>query len=140
MMAEAAENLAGAGTPEEKQTPSAPISKHDSRELVHGTLALGAGLTIERGFSFTANLLAARFGGASTFALLSFWRFKKRDLTEIVAAAGALVCGGALFLIDRIGRRHGWTPSSSAFLRLLRNRELFGPKAVATSTSGGFDA
>jgi O-antigen/teichoic acid export membrane protein len=39
--------------------------------LVKGTSALGAGLFIERGFGFLANMLAARLGGAATFGAYS---------------------------------------------------------------------
>lgn len=50
---------------------TAPLKKGVVRDLLHGTSALGAGMIIERGFGFVANLLAARFGGASTFGAYS---------------------------------------------------------------------
>ena len=73
-------------------------------------------------------------------AALSFWRFERQNLTEILTLSMALLCGGALFLIGKIGRRHGWLPSVGLLLRLLGDRGLFRPKTVATPTSGGFDA
>jgi O-antigen/teichoic acid export membrane protein len=60
------------------QTPKAGVAPvtaampaHVARDLVSGTSALGLGLIIERGCGFLANLLAARFGGASTFGAYS---------------------------------------------------------------------
>jgi O-antigen/teichoic acid export membrane protein len=44
---------------------------HVAKDLVSGTSALGMGLIVERGCGFLANLLAARFGGASTFGAYS---------------------------------------------------------------------
>jgi O-antigen/teichoic acid export membrane protein len=44
---------------------------HVAKDLVSGTSALGLGLIVERGCGFLANLLAARFGGASTFGAYS---------------------------------------------------------------------
>jgi O-antigen/teichoic acid export membrane protein len=51
---------------------SAPASsKSAAGYLVSGTSALGAGVVIERGLGFLANLLAARIGGAGTFGAYS---------------------------------------------------------------------
>ena len=47
------------------------VPRHVARNLVSGTSAMGAGAIIERGFGFLANILAARFGGASTFGAYS---------------------------------------------------------------------
>ena len=44
-----------------------PVPRHVARHLVSGTSALGAGILVERGMGFTANILAARFGGTATF-------------------------------------------------------------------------
>ncbi len=46
---------------------SGPVPRHVARHLVSGTSALGAGILVERGMGFTANILAARFGGTATF-------------------------------------------------------------------------
>lgn len=58
--------------PETQQAPANPgrgsaVPKHVARHLVSGTSALGLSVLIERGMGFLANILAARFGGASTF-------------------------------------------------------------------------
>lgn len=45
----------------------APISSEVKGHLVTGTAMLGAGVIIERGTGFVANVLAARIGGVSTF-------------------------------------------------------------------------
>ena len=47
------------------------VPRHVARNLVTGTSAMGAGAIIERGLGFAANILAARFGGASTFGAYS---------------------------------------------------------------------
>lgn len=39
------------------------------KDLLSGTSALAVGVTVERGCSFLANILAARLGGASTFGI-----------------------------------------------------------------------
>lgn len=43
------------------------IPANVTKDLVSGTSALGAGVVIERGCGFLANILAARLGGAATF-------------------------------------------------------------------------
>lgn len=48
-----------------------PLPDHVTRHLIGGTSALGLGVVIERGTGFLANILAARFGGASTFGAYS---------------------------------------------------------------------
>jgi len=50
---------------------SSAVPKHVAKNLLEGTSALGAGIVIERGFGFLANLLAARLGGAGTFGAYS---------------------------------------------------------------------
>ncbi len=51
---------------------SAPaLPAHVTRHVVTGTSALGLGMFIERGSGFLANVLAARFAGASTFGAYS---------------------------------------------------------------------
>ncbi len=57
-------------------TPDAPAAElglpaHVKEHIVGGTSALGLGVFIERGTGFLANILAARFGGASTFGAYS---------------------------------------------------------------------
>ncbi len=47
------------------------VPREVTKHLVTGTSALGAGILIERGFGFLANILAARWGGASTFGAYS---------------------------------------------------------------------
>ena len=39
------------------------VPGHVMKHVMHGTAALGLGITIERGMGFAANVLAARFGG-----------------------------------------------------------------------------
>ena len=48
-----------------------PVPKHVAKHLLSGTSALGAGILIERGMGFTANILAARMGGTATFGAYS---------------------------------------------------------------------
>jgi O-antigen/teichoic acid export membrane protein len=59
--------LDGEGAVLEVVASSAGVPAHVTRNLVSGTSAMGAGAVIERGLGFLANILAARFGGASTF-------------------------------------------------------------------------
>jgi O-antigen/teichoic acid export membrane protein len=47
------------------------VPSHVARHLISSTSALGAGVMIERGMGFLANILAARLGGASTFGAYS---------------------------------------------------------------------
>jgi O-antigen/teichoic acid export membrane protein len=44
---------------------------HVARKVIGGTSTLGAGVLIERGTGFLANILAARFGGVQTFGAYS---------------------------------------------------------------------
>ena len=48
-----------------------PLSADVKSHLLGGTAALGAGVVIERGAGFLANILAARFAGSSTFGAYS---------------------------------------------------------------------
>lgn len=50
---------------------STPLPEHVAHHVVTGTSALGLGICIERGSGFLANVLAARFAGASTFGAYS---------------------------------------------------------------------
>jgi O-antigen/teichoic acid export membrane protein len=45
------------------------IPTHVKKDLLHGTSALGLSVIVERACSFLANILAARFGGASSFGV-----------------------------------------------------------------------
>ena len=65
----AAVEEAAACTPLDASRP--PLPRHVAKHLLTGTSALGAGVCIERGMGFAANILAARFGGASTFGAYS---------------------------------------------------------------------
>ncbi len=47
------------------------LSGRVARHLMSGTSTLGAGIAIERGLGFLANILAARFAGAGTFGAYS---------------------------------------------------------------------
>lgn len=47
------------------------LPRNVGKKLLGGTSALGLSVVLERGFGFAANLLAARFGGASTFGAYS---------------------------------------------------------------------
>src|ERR1700677_3872573 len=47
------------------------VPGHVTRHLIGSTSALGAGVMIERGMGFLANILAARLAGASTFGAYS---------------------------------------------------------------------
>jgi len=59
-------------TEEKSAAESAPASRQSAAAyLLSGTSALGAGVVIERGLGFLANLLAARMGGAGTFGAYS---------------------------------------------------------------------
>lgn len=51
--------------------PPYGLPGHVTRNLVTGTSALGLGVVLERGMGFTANVLAARFGGVATFGAYS---------------------------------------------------------------------
>ena len=63
--------------PEPGLQPLGPVNAatvlpgHVARRLVGGTSTLGAGVFIERGTGFLANILAARFAGAATFGAYS---------------------------------------------------------------------
>ena len=60
------EQVAPETTPETGGVPD-----HVVKHVLHGTAALGLGITIERGMGFVANVLAARFGGSATFGAYS---------------------------------------------------------------------
>ncbi len=51
--------------------PGGALPSHVTRSLIGGTSTLGMGVVIERGTGFIANILAARFAGASTFGAYS---------------------------------------------------------------------
>lgn len=57
--------------PQPVPTGNATLPAHVTRHVVTGTSALGLGMLIERGSGFLANVLAARFAGASTFGAYS---------------------------------------------------------------------
>ncbi len=63
---DSADTRVSAAAPTEGRTARNPESY-----LLSGTSALGAGVIVERGCGFLANVLAARFGGASTFGTYS---------------------------------------------------------------------
>ena len=71
MIAEPVELIATASEPVTSVSPDAPVSKDVAKDLVSGTSALAAGVVIERGLGFFANLLAARVGGTTTFGAYS---------------------------------------------------------------------
>lgn len=81
-------------------------------------------------------------GAAASVALmvLALWRFEQPALTLPLTIALGLLCATALAALAMLGRRHGWIPSFRFFVRLLQDRALFRPRAMETSTSGGFDA
>ena len=54
-----------------EQPASGAVPSHVARHLVSGISALGAGIFVERGLGFLANILAARFGGRTTFGAYS---------------------------------------------------------------------
>ncbi len=56
------------------------------RHLVSGTSALGLGVVIERGAGFAANILAARFGGTTTFGAYSFAISTANNIATYAAA------------------------------------------------------
>ena len=60
-----------AETPRTIADRKASILGSSAAYLLSGTSALGAGVVVERGCGFIANVLAARFGGASTFGTYS---------------------------------------------------------------------
>ncbi len=62
---------AGAALAASSGQASGPVPRHVAQHLVSGTSALGAGILIERGMGFTANILAARWGGTATFGAYS---------------------------------------------------------------------
>lgn len=73
-------------------------------------------------------------------AACALWRFEHPELTAALTAVMSLSAVLALSVLAALGRRRGWLPSLGFFLQLLRNQGLFRAGAVATSTSGGFDA
>jgi len=50
---------------------SRSLPGHVAKKVIGGTSTLGAGMVIERGTGFLANILAARFGGTQTFGAYS---------------------------------------------------------------------
>lgn len=56
---------------ESMDVPGGLIPGHVAHHVISGTSALGLGVFIERGAGFVANILAARFAGASTFGAYS---------------------------------------------------------------------
>ena len=71
MIAAEAKAVAATEPAQAELASSAPLPKAVARDLVRGTSALGAGLIVERGLGFLANVLAARLGGAATFGAYS---------------------------------------------------------------------
>ena len=57
--------------PAQSSSQDSALPAHVTRHVVAGTSALGLGMFIERGSGFLANVLAARFAGASTFGAYS---------------------------------------------------------------------
>ncbi len=57
--------------PAQDSSQGSALPAHVTRHVVAGTSALGLGMFIERGSGFLANVLAARFAGASTFGAYS---------------------------------------------------------------------
>lgn len=62
--------LPSAGRIEEKTT-QAELSKEVAAHILSGTSTLGVAVLVERGATFAANILAARFAGASVFGAYS---------------------------------------------------------------------
>ncbi len=75
-----------------------------------------------------------------TLAVLAFWRFERPDQTLPLTTGMIIVTGASLFVLTRLGRRHGWIPSKAMLVRLLQARGILRPKSLAAPTEGGFDA
>ena len=90
-----------------------------------------------------AGMAAVYALGAATsvvLAALAFWRCERPELTGVLTLAMLLLCALAVAALGTFGRRLGWVPSWRFLVRVLQNRGLFRPRAIETSTSGGFDA
>lgn len=75
--------------------PSAQSSKAAMHRVVTGTSALGTAMMIERGMGFAANVLAARFGGVTTFGAYSLGITTANNISTY--AAGGIGATAARF-------------------------------------------
>ena len=79
---------------------AAPLGRlpgHVTRHPVCGTSVLGMSVFVERGMGFLANLLAARLGGAATFATYSLAISTANNISTYAAGgigATATACAG----------------------------------------------
>src|ERR1035441_1377623 len=64
----------------------AQVPPHLAKRLIGGTSTLGASICVERGFGFLANILAARFGGATTFGAYSLAITAANNMSTYAAA------------------------------------------------------
>ncbi len=94
-------------------TAGAPLSEDVKSHLIGGTAALGAGVMIERGAGFLANILAARFAGGSTFGAYSLAISTANNISTY--AAGGIGATAARFS----GKYRLGTPGYSTLARSL---------------------
>ena len=98
--------------------PEAPqhlggVPKHVVRHVLHGTAALGAGIAVERGLGFLANVFAARLGGSAIFGTYSLAITTANNISTY--AAGGIGSTAARFS----GKYSYGTASYGALARVL---------------------
>ena len=108
--------MAGAGPAAPSPPAPGPVPQHVGQHPVSGTSALGAGILLERGMGFTANILAARFGGIATFGAYSLAISTANNISTY--AAGQIGSTAARFS----GKYQHGTPGYGTLGRALAER------------------
>lgn len=100
---------------------------HVAKKVIGGTSMLGAGMLIERGTGFLANILAARFGGVQTFGTYSLAISTANQISAY--AAGGIGATAARFS----GKYQYGTPGYPTLARSLAIVSLFSAAAASAA-------
>jgi O-antigen/teichoic acid export membrane protein len=106
--------------------PARALPGHVAKKVIGGTSTLGAGMLIERGTGFLANILAARFGGTQTFGAYSLAISTANQISTY--AAGQIGSTAARFS----GKYQYGTDGYSTLARALAIVSLVSAAAAAT--------
>jgi O-antigen/teichoic acid export membrane protein len=108
-------------------TRRTPLPDHITSKLIDGTSALGLGIFIERGAGFLANILAARFGGITTFGAYSLAVSTANNISTY--AAGGIGATAARFS----GKYSYGSPEYSTLARALTIVSLISASLAAAT-------
>ncbi len=106
---------------------SRALPGHVAKKVIGGTSTLGAGMLIERGTGFLANILAARFGGVQTFGAYSVAISSANQISTY--AAGGIGATAARFS----GKYQYGTRGYATLARSLAIVSLFSAAAAAAA-------